>query len=433
MPANLKVQPSLWFGGNAKEAADFYTAIFPNSSINHIEYYTSVGQDKHRMPEGSVMLIRFELDGAPFTAINGPPMFSFNQAVSFIIDCEDSAEVDHYWTQLGEGGEPGPCGWMKDKFGLSWQVVPKQLGEWMKSGTAKQKAAMSETMMKMQKLDVEGLKNATATRPAGFLFSRIAKLSLEVDNLHEACEKLNICIIGVDRPGIGLSTFRPRFTLLDWPSTIQSLAGHLGFQEYRVVGCSGGGPFALACAREIPKSELKGTGIISGLAPPEAPLKGLSWERWIGFCINKWLPHWLLYGIYEHGLAKHARDPSQHRWRKIVREGIVERMSAEDQALMSEHDVERMILEIRDSCYGGSDGNILDVKLILGRWSFDLKSIDAKVKLWNGTSDKDTPIAMARWMASRLPNAELTLYPDETHFSLSHTRSEEILKDFISA
>jgi predicted 3-demethylubiquinone-9 3-methyltransferase (glyoxalase superfamily) len=160
MSVTSKITPSLWFPGTAEEASGFYTSIFPSSSIQNIERYTSAGQDKHGMPVGSVMIVEFVLNGTSFKAINGPPIFEFTPAISFSIDCEDQAEVDHYWSKLGEGGEPGPCGWMKDKFGLSWQVVPKQLAELMKSGNEKQKTAVNKAMMGMGKLDIEGFKKA---------------------------------------------------------------------------------------------------------------------------------------------------------------------------------------------------------------------------------------------------------------------------------
>ena len=160
MSAIPKIQPSLWFAGNAKEAAEFYTNIFPSSSVNNIETYTEAGQEHHQMAVGSVMVVDFTLNGQKFLAINGPPLFKFTEAVSFTINCDDQAEVDHYWEKLGEGGEPGPCGWMKDKYGLSWQISPKIFEELLRTGTEKQRIAVSAAMMSMGKLTVEGLQKA---------------------------------------------------------------------------------------------------------------------------------------------------------------------------------------------------------------------------------------------------------------------------------
>ena len=156
-----KIQPSLWFPGNAKDAADFYTSIFPSSRINRIENYTSAGQEHHQQKVGSVMVVDFTLNGQGFIAINGPDIFHFSEAVSFTINCEDQAEVDYYWDKLGaDGGKPAECGWIKDKYGLSWQVNPKVMDEMLQKGTEKQRTAVMEAMMRMVKLDVKELQKA---------------------------------------------------------------------------------------------------------------------------------------------------------------------------------------------------------------------------------------------------------------------------------
>lgn len=271
-------------------------------------------------------------------------------------------------------------------------------------------------------------------KPTGqpiFYFHGSPSSRLEAEDFHEIGEKLNLCIIGVDRPGIGLSTFRPGYTLLDWPQDVQKLAEHLGIAEFHVCGGSGGGPYALACAREIPETVLKGTGIIAGLGPPGSGTKGLSLERWISFTLNRWLPGWMLHSVVEYGLGRHARDPDQTQWRKLVINGMIKTMSAKDQVLIEEKETEKMISGIRDCLISGSDGCVLDAKIITKPWRFDLKSIKAKVRLWNGTADTDTPIHSARWMAAQLPNGSLREFPGDTHFSLFFYRSEEILRDLV--
>ena len=249
--------------------------------------------------------------------------------------------------------------------------------------------------------------------------------------MHNAAQKLGVCIVGVDRPGHGLSTFRPTFSMLDWPRDIRLLAAELGFKQYRVIGGSGGGPFALACAREIPSEELKGTGVLAGVGPPEAPLTGQSWERWIGFTINKWLPKWALRSMIEVGLGRAARNPDQTQWRKIIIEGIIKKMDAGDQALMGEKETEAMIREMRDAGMSGTHGIVHEAKMILGKWPFEVKNIDAKVQLWNGTRDTDVPVEMARWVTGQLPNGSLKEYPGLTHFSLPLLKSQEILQDLL--
>ena len=254
---------------------------------------------------------------------------------------------------------------------------------------------------------------------------------IEADDFHKAGDKLNICIIGVDRPGIGLSTVRPGCTLLDWPRDIQKLALHLGFSEFRVFGGSGGGPYALACAREIPEAVLKGTGVLAGLGPPECNSMGIGWAKWLAFNFNRWTPSWMLSLFLDRFLGRHARDPDQTYWRKIVIDGMLKTMPAKDQTLLTDEETESWISSIRESCLAGSDGYVLDTKSVLRAWPFDLRDITAKVQIWNGTDDTDTPIASARWMVSRLPNGKLKEFPSDTHFSLFCRRKEEVLQDLI--
>jgi predicted 3-demethylubiquinone-9 3-methyltransferase (glyoxalase superfamily) len=156
-----KISPCLWFNDQAEEAAKFYTGIFKNSKILEISRYTKAGNDVHGRPDGSVMTVAFEIDGTRFTALNGGPAFTFTEAISFQIDCEDQREVDYYWEKLIEGGgKPVQCGWLKDKFGLSWQVVPAALKEMLTDKDTAKASRVMEAMLKMVKLDIETLKKA---------------------------------------------------------------------------------------------------------------------------------------------------------------------------------------------------------------------------------------------------------------------------------
>ena len=159
-----KINPCLWFDHQAEEAAHFYTAIFKNAKIVAISHYPDAGQEVHGRPAGSVMTVIFELDGQSFTALNGGPLFKFNEAVSLQIECASQKEVDYYWERLSEGGDPESqaCGWLKDKFGLSWQVVPQILPELMKSSDSKKSRRVFEALMEMKKLDIEALERAYA-------------------------------------------------------------------------------------------------------------------------------------------------------------------------------------------------------------------------------------------------------------------------------
>jgi len=152
-----KISPCLWFDTQAEEAAAFYLSIFPNSRINKVSRYGDGG----RMPKGLAMVVAFTLDGVDFLALNGGPMFKFSEAVSFSIGCKTQAEVDHYWSKLTSGGgAESMCGWLKDKFGVSWQVVPEVLAEMAASSDPERVRRMTEAMLKMRKLDIATLVGA---------------------------------------------------------------------------------------------------------------------------------------------------------------------------------------------------------------------------------------------------------------------------------
>jgi len=156
-----KISPCLWFDGKAEDAAKFYVSIFPNSRIVHTSHYGEAGQEQHRQKPCSVMTVAFELEGQSFLGLNAGPLFRFNESVSFIVYCETQAEVDRYWDALtANGGEPGPCGWLKDKFGLSWQVTPTKLLD-MVTGPDKAKAGRAMgAMMQMSKIDIAKIEAA---------------------------------------------------------------------------------------------------------------------------------------------------------------------------------------------------------------------------------------------------------------------------------
>jgi len=156
------ITPCLWFDNQAEEAARFYTGIFKNSKMGTIARYTEAGREVHGRPAGSVMTVAFELNGQPFTALNGGPVFRFTEAVSFQIMCGTQEEVDHYWNKLSEGGDPKAqqCGWVKDKYGLSWQVVPAVLPKLMSDPDRKKSGRAMEAMLTMKKLDIAELERA---------------------------------------------------------------------------------------------------------------------------------------------------------------------------------------------------------------------------------------------------------------------------------
>jgi predicted 3-demethylubiquinone-9 3-methyltransferase (glyoxalase superfamily) len=151
-----KITPFLWFNDQAEEAMNFYTAIFKNSKITSVSRYGEGGPG----PQGSVMTATFELDGQEFMALNGGPLFTFTEAISFFVNCETQAEVDELWEKLTEGGEESQCGWLKDKFGLSWQIVPSVLGELLNDPDAEKAGRVMNAMLQMKKIDIAGLRAA---------------------------------------------------------------------------------------------------------------------------------------------------------------------------------------------------------------------------------------------------------------------------------
>jgi predicted 3-demethylubiquinone-9 3-methyltransferase (glyoxalase superfamily) len=153
-----KITPCLWFDTEGEEAATFYTSVFPNSRIVNVSRYGSAGP----RPEGTVMTVDFELEGQSFVALNGGPDFTFNEAISFQVSCETQDEVDRYWETLSEGGEQGPCGWLKDRFGVSWQIVPTALPRLLSDPDGEKSQRVMSAMLQMRKIEIDELERAAA-------------------------------------------------------------------------------------------------------------------------------------------------------------------------------------------------------------------------------------------------------------------------------
>jgi predicted 3-demethylubiquinone-9 3-methyltransferase (glyoxalase superfamily) len=155
-----KITPFLWFDGKAEEAMHFYTSIFKNSKVGTVTRYGEAGPG----PKGSVMSATFQLDGEDFIALNGGPQFTFSPAISFFVNCQTQEEVDELWEKLSAGGKTNQCGWLTDKYGLTWQIIPSALGEMLHDKDAAKSARVMKAMMQMDKIDVEGLKRAYEQR-----------------------------------------------------------------------------------------------------------------------------------------------------------------------------------------------------------------------------------------------------------------------------
>lgn len=152
----LTIAPCLWFDGNAEEAVNYYVSVFKDSEVCHIGRFSDVGPD----PDAPVVFIEFQINGQRFQSVNGGPQFPFTEAVSFAIECADQAEVDYYWDTLTQGGEPGPCGWLKDKYGVSWQVVPRVLTDLLRDEDRVRAGQVMRQMLRMTKLDIAPLQAA---------------------------------------------------------------------------------------------------------------------------------------------------------------------------------------------------------------------------------------------------------------------------------
>jgi predicted 3-demethylubiquinone-9 3-methyltransferase (glyoxalase superfamily) len=159
-----KITPCLWFDDQAEAAVEFYTAIFRNSRIVEVARYGEAGREIHGKPAGTVMTVAFQLEGQAFTALNGGPMFKFNEAISFQVSCKTQEDVDHYWEKLSAGGdvEAQQCGWLKDKYGVSWQIVPGVLVEMITDPDSAKSQRVMGAMLQMKKIDIDGLRRAYA-------------------------------------------------------------------------------------------------------------------------------------------------------------------------------------------------------------------------------------------------------------------------------
>ena len=157
-----KITPCLWFDTQAEEAAKFYASVFKNAKIGKISRYGKEGFEVHGKQAGTVMTVEFEIEGQEFLALNGGPHFKFNEAVSFQVPCETQEEIDYFWSTLAKDGEEGRCGWLKDKFGLSWQVFPRALPEMLMDGNSETAQRVMRSMLQMRKIDIAALKRAQA-------------------------------------------------------------------------------------------------------------------------------------------------------------------------------------------------------------------------------------------------------------------------------
>ncbi|KAJ9634577.1 hypothetical protein H2199_008860 [Coniosporium tulheliwenetii] len=267
-----------------------------------------------------------------------------------------------------------------------------------------------------------------------FLFHGLPGSRLEGGDWDSASKQLDARIIAPDRPGMGLSSFQPRRRLLDWPADVQQLARHLGLDQYRVMGGSGGGPYALACAKVLPRETLRATGVVAGLGPREAGYAGMSLSGRLAWSLVAWAPGAARL-IADWRMVLAAQNPDREGFAKTIHEEFIMKLKAKDRAVFKEPETcERFIEILREAFRPGSEGYAEEAKLLVKPRGFDLRDVASnKVMLWYGTEDEHTPLRMGEYMAERLPSAVLKEYPGDTHFTIFFRRAEEILKDLVGA
>lgn len=252
---------------------------------------------------------------------------------------------------------------------------------------------------------------------------------------HSLAEELGAWIICPDRPGIGLSTPSPNRTLLDYPNIIAQLARHLGLNTYRILGWSGGGPFALACAKVLPREQLLRVGVLAGMGPADTGWDGLRTTNKILFRYTISFP-WLMRLLLKWTIVQKAQDPDPEVLR-IYMKGQVqwvrgqEKKDLEDLFAADPGAMEIKIESARESFRQGADGFIQEGQLLLGPWGFELESLETEVMLWYGTADINVPILVGREMAKKLKKAKLKEYEGVTHFTIFKHHAKEILRDLL--
>jgi pimeloyl-ACP methyl ester carboxylesterase len=265
-----------------------------------------------------------------------------------------------------------------------------------------------------------------------FFFHGLPSSRLECAELDPIAKKHNIHLIGIDRPGMGLSTFQPNRKILDWPDDVTRLADHLELNSFRVVGSSGGGPYALACAYTLPQDRLHGVGIIAGVGPWQAGTKGMLLVGRIMWNLWAWAP-WTFKAIYEKSWVKVAQDPDPDKLNQMC-DKAMETMREKDRRLFENETIRKCTVEaLRAALVQGVDGVAHEAKLLTTSWGFKVEDVKYKaVKLWYGDEDTNTPLWSGRYMAQRLPGSKLKVYPGETHYmTASYERGEEILKEMM--
>ncbi|KAK3711471.1 hypothetical protein LTR37_009650 [Vermiconidia calcicola] len=255
-----------------------------------------------------------------------------------------------------------------------------------------------------------------------FYFHGSPASRLETRIWHDCATKTNTRLIGVDRPGIGLSSLPSSpYNLLNWPTDILHLADHLNLAKFHVIGASGGGPYAVACAHSLPQDRLLRAGVMAGMGPVEYGYAGTSWQRYIAFNTNRYLPRSWLHWLVDKNFAVHAQNPDTKVFeRKVIDKFINTALPAADAALFKDPKTRQdLIDDWRQAFRQGAGGYVQDAKILFSPWGFDLKDVKGEVRLWYGSGDVFTPVGMGRYLAERMPRARLREVEGATHFTIA--------------
>ncbi|KAJ5084386.1 hypothetical protein NUU61_008965 [Penicillium alfredii] len=255
---------------------------------------------------------------------------------------------------------------------------------------------------------------------------------LEAASLHQAGCELNVRVIGVDRPGIGLSSPQPNRKLLDWPADMKELAKHLNIQQYYVLGISAGGPYALACASQLPETELLGVGIISGMGPWHLGTPGVTFELRVLLNSMAYAP-WLARALLDYSFVGPAQDPNPAKLKGFV-EGAATRMNPSDREFCERPDVvDTLVATLRESYRNGAGPTVDEGQILTSDWGLELEKITAThVRMWYGTEDCNTPVSLGQYMVERIPGAILKEYKGDSHFTIRR-RATEMLQELVTA
>lgn len=263
-----------------------------------------------------------------------------------------------------------------------------------------------------------------------FVFHGLPGSRLESASFHRAGCDVNVRVIGIDRPGLGLSSPHPNRKLLDWPADIRALARHLSLARYYVLGVSAGGPYALACAYQLSEDDLLGVGIVSGMGPWQLGTRGVSFELRVLLNVMAYTP-WLARFMMNTMFVGPAQGPDPSKMKGMV-ESAAKRMKPSDREFCEQPDVvEVLSASLRESFRHGADATVDDGRIIASDWGFVLDQINVKkLLLWYGTADCNTPVTRGRYMAEHIPRAVLKEYDGDSHFTI-HARATEILRDLV--